>query len=212
MVVTWGTALAFRRPQINAWLKRGETSFFGSEGAPAHRACRCRRSARGQTKSQSPKLVHRLDGRRPCCDAAAAAASPAVLWVRGAGGQPCQRQEGTRGVASCLRDVFCRCDSESRADAKSSTCECLPRAADASFLSLLGAVSREGCGVCAPQKGWGQEGDAFISCRLGRSAAAGLIPACGTSLSFPRRRPRTRLFQGAVLFPAVRPSLSPTLG
>lgn len=31
MVVTWGTALAFRRPQINAWLKRGETLFSAAK-------------------------------------------------------------------------------------------------------------------------------------------------------------------------------------
>lgn len=61
-------------------------------------------------------------------------------------------------------------------------------------------------------KGMRQKGDIFVSHLMGCSTAAGLIPACGSSLRFPYWHPRIRLFQGVALFPTVCPSFPDTLG
>lgn len=76
----------------------------------------------------------------------------------------------------------------------------LPHTADASFLSFLGAVSREGCGVCTPEKGWGRSGT-----HLSHTARVAALPQ-GSSHpwdlpEFPTSAPQNQAVLGSGLVP-----------
>lgn len=145
-----------------------------------------------QTEPWGPKLAPCTDGLSSCWAAAASRAAP---W---AWGQLCQGQEDTEDVISCLPGVLMWKIQQMQ---KSNTCKSqwtqlahfnghLPCAADSSCLTFLGAISPAALWGLCPTEGMGWKGETFVSHLMGRSTAAGLIPASGSSLRFPHSRSR----------------------